>query len=63
MRAPLCCGRATMDDLNHAEDIKIFNLFYLDTNLYMVVEEFLGLELLLAVGALKVPDPLVEILQ
>ena len=29
----------------------------------MVVEEFLGLELLLAVGALKVPDPLVEILQ
>jgi hypothetical protein len=29
----------------------------------MIVEEFLGLELLLAVGALKVANPLVEILR
>jgi hypothetical protein len=29
----------------------------------VIIEEFLGLELLLAVGALEVPDPLVEILK
>jgi hypothetical protein len=34
-----------------------------NSHLDVIIEEFLGLELLLAVGALEVPDPLVEILK
>jgi hypothetical protein len=33
-----------------------------NSHLDVIIEEFLGLELLLAVRALEVPDPLVEIL-
>jgi hypothetical protein len=33
------------------------------SHLDVIIEEFLGLELLLAVRALEVPDPLVEILK
>jgi hypothetical protein len=33
------------------------------TDLHVVVEQLLGLEFLLAIGALEVPDSLVEILQ
>jgi hypothetical protein len=34
-----------------------------NSHLDVIIEEFLGLELLLAVGTLEVPDPLVEILK
>jgi hypothetical protein len=34
-----------------------------NSHLDVIIEEFLGLELLLAVRALEVPDPLVEILK